>query len=91
MGADDRRVALEALEIRAELKSADLDENTAQIEREAVSRAPKSSSTPAPARGIVAVLNVLPPWGRVFILALLIGFLGGSGLWALLGRLGWMK
>lgn len=91
MGADERRRARTELEIRAELKSAGDDEDTGVIEREALSRAPKSSSVPAPARGLIAVLNTLPGWGRVVILALLIGFLGGSGLWALLGRLGWMK
>jgi len=91
MGADERRRARSELDIRAEMKSADLDEDTGQIEVEAISRAPKSS-TPAPARGIVAVLNTLPPWGRVAVLIGVLALLGASGVvGAVLAKLGWVK
>lgn len=91
MGADERRRARSELEIRAELKSADLEEDTGEISVEAISRAPKSSSTPAPAKGIVAILNTLPRWSRPVVLVLVVLTLGGGGLWALLARVGWVK
>ena len=91
MGADERRRARTELEIRAELKSADLEEDTGVIEREALSRAPKSSSVPAPARGLIAVLNTLPGWSRPIVLVVAILAVGGGGLLAVLRSLGWWK
>jgi len=91
MGVEDRNLAIERLRARAELRSADLEEDTGQIEVTALSRAPKSSSTPAPARGIVAVLNTLPAWSRPIVLVIFGLLLGGGGLWALLARAGWVK
>lgn len=68
----ERKHYLEKLKVRAEMRSADELENSAVIAEKAESRAPKSSSTPAPARGLVAVLKLLPPWQRgVVVLALI--------------------
>lgn len=90
MGASDRQLELEKLKVRAELKSADLEEDTGLIEIEAKLRAEKQSSTPAPAKGIVAILNTLPPWGRVAVLLALLGVVAASGMvGAMLSRLGW--
>lgn len=63
----------------------DLEEDSTVIEREARSRRP--TSVPAPARGIVAILDKLPPWGRVIVLVVLIGAAVASGIGAKLA--GW--
>lgn len=52
--------------MRKRMRSAGDEEDSTVIEREALSRRPKSD--PAPVRGIVAVLNTLPQgWGRVIV------------------------
>lgn len=67
MGIDeDRKLAIERLKVRAELRSIGDDEDSQVIEAEAQSRRVKS--VPATARGLVAVLDKLPPWGRVIVL-----------------------
>lgn len=54
------------------MRSMNEEEDSQVIEREALSRRPKSD--PAPVRGIVAVLNTLPQgWGRVIVVLALIG------------------
>lgn len=91
MGAKDRRIGIETISRHAELADAGLDEDTGVTEIEAKTRAEKQSSTPAPAKGIVAVLNTLPPWGRVAVLLAIVGVVAASGMvGALLTRLGWV-
>jgi len=69
------RLAIERLKVRAEMRSAGEDELSDVINQRAVSRTeapPKSASVPSPARGLIAVLNALPPWSRpVVVLALI--------------------
>lgn len=76
---DEEERALLRLEARARLRSAGEEELSEVIEREALSHAPKSASTPAPVRGLVAVLNTLPSWGRVMILLAIVAACFGSG------------
>lgn len=87
----ERKHHLEKLKVRAEMRSADELENSAVIAERAESRAPKSSSTPAPARGLVAVLNTLPPWGRVIVLVMLGALVGSGAFGALADKLGWFR
>lgn len=72
MGAtEDGKRALERLRVRREMRSHGDDEDSSVIEREALSRRPKSD--PAPVRWTVAVLNTLPQgWGRVIVVLALI-------------------
>lgn len=71
MPVDEAKRALDRLHARAELRSAGEDEDSAVIEERALSRRPKSD--PVPVRGLVAVLNTLPPgWGRVLVVLALI-------------------
>ena len=88
-----RKVAFHMMERRAELRSADLDEDTGQIELEAKSRAPKSSSTPPRARFVLALLNAKPSWQMVIIvLATLLALFGGGMLRPVFDHLvGWAK
>lgn len=67
------------------MRSAGDEEDSTVIEKEAVTR--RGKSLPAPARGLVAVLEELPPWGRVVVLVALIGALVASGAGAKLA--GW--
>lgn len=93
MSDDERKLSLERLKVRAEMRSAGEDELSDVIDREARARSlsPKSASTPAPARGLVAILNTLPPWGRVIVLVML-GALAGSGAFtALAEKFGWFR
>lgn len=86
MGAtEDGKRALERLRVRREMRSMDLEEDSTVIEKEAHSR---RGSVPAPARGLVAVLDRLPPWGRVVFLLALLGALVASGVGAKLA--GWI-
>jgi len=80
MAASDRQLELEKLKVRAELKSADLEEDTGLIEREALSRAPKSSSQPPRAKFVLALLNAKPSWQMVIIILATLGALFGGGL-----------
>jgi hypothetical protein len=81
MSSNDRRLAIEKLRVRAELRSAGDDEDTGQIEVAAMSRRPaKPNSTPAPARALIAVLNTLPSWGRVLLLLAIVAALVGGGM-----------
>ena len=88
-----RKVAFHMLERRAELRSADLDEDTGQIEIEAKSRAPKSVSTPPKAKAVLAILNARPSWPMVIIvLATLLALFGGGMLRPVFDHLvGWAK
>lgn len=72
---------IERLRYRAELRSIGEEEDSALIQQEAAkrSKAP-SSGPPAHAKGLVAVLNTLPPWGRVLVLLALLGALVAGGL-----------
>lgn len=63
----DAKLAIERLRTRAELRSAGEDELSDVIEQEARRRVETPSSTPAPAKGLVAVLNTLPAWSRVVV------------------------
>lgn len=65
---------------KLELRASYPDEDSSVIEREALSRAPKSSSTPPHAKGLVAILAMLPGWGRVVVLLALIAALAAGGL-----------
>ena len=80
MGADERRRARTELEIRADLKSADLEEDTGVIEQEALSRAPPSTSTPPKAKALVALLNAKPSWQMVIIILAALAALFGGGM-----------
>ncbi len=80
MGARERQLELDKLAIRAELKSADLEEDTGVIEQEALSRAPKSSSTPPRAKFVLALLNAKPSWSMVVLVAIVMAALVGGGL-----------
>lgn len=85
----DRKRNLERMVERAKMRSIGEEENSEVIDKRVDERMPKSSSTPAPARGIVAILNTLPPWGRVIVL-LMLGALAATGaLGALWDKLGW--
>jgi len=75
---EDGKRALERLKVRREMRSMDLEEDSQVIEREAKSRYPKS--IPATARGLAAILDKLPPWGRVIVLVVAIGALVASGV-----------
>lgn len=78
---DERKLALERLKVRKELKSAGEDELSDVIEREAQSRHTKTtSSVPAPARGLIAVLRELPPWSRPVVVIALLVFLAVTGM-----------
>jgi hypothetical protein len=77
---DDLSAATERLKIRAEMRSHGDQEDTGVIEREALSRAPKSESHPPRSKIALRVLDTLPPWGRVIVLLAIIGALGASGL-----------
>ena len=76
--AEERKQALERLRIRAELRSAGDEEDSQVIEQQAISRRPKSD--PAPVRGLVAILNTLPPWGRVLVVLALLAVVASGGL-----------
>lgn len=80
MAADDRKLAIERLRVRAEMRSADLEENTGEIEVAAVSRAPKSTSQPPRARFVLALLNAKPSWQMVAIVAIVVAALVGGGV-----------
>ena len=88
MADDPKRIAelaIARLETRKEMRSADLDEDSAVITARAkqkVSSAPPSGFSKA--RG---VLELLPPWGRVIVVLAVLALLGGSGLAAKLA--GW--
>jgi hypothetical protein len=76
------------------LEDPDLDEvSEVQLERVAdraatraaqLSRPDADDSTPAAARGLVAILLVLPPWGRVVVTLAVIGAAVAGG-----HQLGW--
>ena len=76
--ADERKQALERLRVRAEMRSAGDDEDSTVIEQQAVSRRPKSE--PPHVRGVVAILQTLPPWGRVLVLLALLAVIASGGL-----------
>lgn len=81
MANDPKReaeLAIARLQARKEMRSADLDEDSAVITQRARENVP--SSTPPAAKGIVAVLGLLPPWGRVLVILLALVLLGGSGI-----------
>lgn len=80
MASKDRRTAIDELDIRAELKSADLEEDTGVIEQAAVSRAPKSESTPPRAKIALALLNAKPSWQMTLIILATLAALFGGGL-----------
>lgn len=65
----ERQHAIERIKVRAEMRSAHEIEDSEVIEREALSRHPHSS-TPAPAKGVVAVLSAKPSWQMVAIVAI---------------------
>jgi hypothetical protein len=70
MASEDRELAIERLRVRKEMRSAGDDEDSTVIEQEALSRSPKSSSTPPRAKAVVAILNaVKTPWQAVVMLA----------------------
>jgi hypothetical protein len=79
------RLVHERLKVRAELRSAGEEELSDVIEREAHSR--RAASVPAPARGLAAILDKLPPWGRVIVLVVLIAAVVASGVGAKLAGL----
>ena len=79
MARDARRLAIERVKVRAEMRSAGDEEDTGVIEREALSRAPKSSSTPPRARFVLALLNAKPSWQMVIIVLATIGAIVGGG------------
>lgn len=75
--ADDRKLALERLRVRKELRSIGDAEDSNVIEREALSRRPRS--VPPAANGIVAILNTLPKWSRPVVVLALLAALVASG------------
>lgn len=94
MATDDGKVAIEALRKRAEMRSAGEEELSAVIQQEALLRAQARqtrapSSLSAPAKGIVAILNMLPPGrGRVIVVCGILGLMAfaierGIKLWFL--------
>lgn len=62
------------------MRSAGEDELSEVIEREAAQRTKPPSSAPYPAKGIVAILDKLPPWGRVIVLLALLLTFASTGL-----------
>lgn len=89
MAADDPRrqaeLAIARLETRKEMRSADLDEDSAVITERARSKV--SSAPPSGFSKGTRLLELLPPWGRVIVVLAVIGALAGSGLAAKLA--GW--
>jgi len=86
MGADDRRLAIERLKIRAEMRSnPDEEEDSAVIDLrvEEAKRKQATGSVPAPARGIGYVLDRIPEGQRVWVVLILalvfVALAGGSG------------
>ena len=74
----DAELAIARLQARKEMRSADLDEDSAVITERARAKVPPS--TPPVAKGLIAVLHTLPPWGRVIVALALIAALAGTGL-----------
>ena len=75
--SDDRKLALERLRVRREMRSMDLEEDSQVIEREAHSRAAKT--VPPPLSWVLAVVRLVPPKQRVWPVLLLIGLAAGWG------------
>jgi hypothetical protein len=74
----EAELAIARLRTRKEMRSAGDEEDSTVIEKEAITR--RGKSVPAPARGLVAVLDKLPPWGRVIVLLALIALVAsGAG------------
>lgn len=83
MANDPRReaeLAIARLKTRKEMRSADLDEDSAVITQRAREKVP--SSAPAAAKGLAAILQLLPPWGRVVVLLALLAAIASGGLMA---------
>jgi hypothetical protein len=87
MAADDRRLAIERLKIRAEMRSnPDEEEDTGVIDQRAAERMKPISSVPPSKRGtigevfrgLLAVLNTLSPTGRLVFLLVLLAVLATS-------------
>lgn len=80
-----RQEAIARLRYRSELRSIGADEDSAVIHATAATDQPAKppSSTPAPAKALIAVLASFPPWGRVLVALAVIAALAGSS--ALLG------
>lgn len=75
-------LSLTRLEVRAEQRSSDFEENSAVIHMEANKRiAEREGSIPAPARGIRVVLTAVDSWQKVAaLLILVVGLLAGYWL-----------
>ena len=83
---DGAKQALIRLRVRREMRSAGDEEDSGLIDVEAKSR--REKSVPAPARGLKAILETLPPWGRVVFLLALLAAIVASGVGAKLA--GWI-
>jgi hypothetical protein len=68
---EDRKLALERLRVRREMRSMDLEEDSQVIEREAQSRAGKS--IPPPLSWLVAIVRLVPPKQRVWPVLMVLG------------------
>ena len=86
MSAEDLRAAILRKEIRREMRSAGDDELSEVIEREALSRSPKSKSVPPPISWLIAIVKLAPPKKRHWPVLLLLLMVAGYGA----HRLGWL-
>ena len=93
MGTNDRRLAVERLKVRAEMRSINEEEDTGVVNVRAEERVAKASESPPKdsiARQLVYVLNALPPWSRPIVLIVLVLVFAGSG-WSLASLTGIVK
>lgn len=85
-GRRDTDLALTELDVRAELKSQNFEEDSAVISREALERQQKKDSEPpnGKAKAAATILRLLPEgWGRVLVVLAAIAaatYLAGKGL-----------
>lgn len=82
----DAKLAIERLRTRAEMRSAGEDELSDVIEQEARRKVEMPSSTPAPAKGIVAVLQAVTGWKQLLVVLALLAVIAlaitrGMRLW----------
>lgn len=86
MGAtEDRKLALERLRVRAEMRSMDLEEDSKVIDQEARSRA-ATKDVPPPLSWVIAVVRLVPPaqrlWPVLMVLLLVAAWASKkAGLW----------
>ncbi|HEY3499502.1 MAG TPA: hypothetical protein VGK73_32655 [Polyangiaceae bacterium] len=82
----ESKLAIERLRMREEMRSVPEEELSDVIEQEARKRVETHSSTPAPAKGIVAVLHAVTGWKQLLVVLALLAVIAlaitrGMRLW----------